>query len=72
MDIKEKIGEIAAKVTGDEKMKEKFSKDPAGTVKELIGNIPEDQQKAIIEGVKTKINLDKLGGLGNLGGMFGK
>ncbi len=72
MDIKAKIGEIAAKITGDEKMKEKFEKDPAGTVKELIGNIPPEQQQAIIEGVKTKVNLDKLGGLGNIGGLFGQ
>ena len=50
-------------------MKEKFEKDPAGTVKTLIGNIPPEQQQAIVEGVKTKINLDKLGG--GLGGLFG-
>ena len=70
MDIKAKIGELAAKITGDEAMKEKFEKDPAGTVKELVGNIPPEQQQAIIEGVKSKISLDKLGG--SLGGLFGK
>jgi len=69
MDIKAKIGEITAKITGDAGMKEKFEKDPAGTVKTLIGNIPPEQQQAIVEGVKTKINLDKLGG--GLGGLFG-
>lgn len=68
MDIKAKIGELAAKITGDATMKEKFEKDPAGTVKALVGNIPPEQQQAIIEGVKTKVNLDKLGGLG---GLFG-
>lgn len=69
MDIKEKIGEIAAKVSGNPEMKEKFEKDPAGTVKELVGNIPPEQRDAIIEGVKTKVKLDKLGG--GLGGLFG-
>ena len=49
-------------------MKEKFEKDPAGTVKGLVDNIPPEQQQAIIEGIKAKINLDKLGGLGNLFG----
>ena len=72
MDIKAKIGEIAAKITGDETMKEKFEKDPAGTIKELVGNIPPEQQQAIIEGVKTKVSLDKLGALGNIGGLFGQ
>ena len=69
MDIKEKVGELAAKITGDETMKEKFSKDPMGTVKELVGNIPPEQLSAITEGVKAKINLDQLGG--GLGGLFG-
>lgn len=69
MDIKAKIGELAAKISGNPEMKDKFEKDPAGTVKELAGNIPPEQQQAIIEGVKTKISLDKLGGLGS---MFGK
>ena len=68
MDIKEKIGELAAKITGDATMKEKFEKDPAGTVKTLVGNIPPEQQQAIVEGIKAKVNLDKLGGLG---GLFG-
>ncbi len=73
MDIKAKIGELAAKITGDAAMKEKFEKDPAGTIKTLVGNIPPEQQQALIEGVKTKINLDNLGGLGSsLGGLFGK
>ena len=66
MDIKAKIGDLAAKITGDAAMKEKFEKDPAGTVKGLVDNIPPEQQQAIIEGIKAKINLDKLGGLGNL------
>ncbi len=70
MDIKAKIGELAAKISGDPGMKEKFEKDPAGTVKEMVGNIPPEQQQAIVEGVKTKIHLDNLGG--GLGGLFGK
>ena len=68
MDIKATIGDLAAKITGDAAMKEKFEKDPAGTVKGLVDNIPPEQQQAIIEGIKAKINLDKLGGLGNLFG----
>ncbi len=72
MDIKATIGDIASKITGDASMKDKFSSDPVGTVKGLVGNIPPDQLQAVVEGVKTKINLDKIGGnLGGLGGLFG-
>ena len=73
MDIKEKIGELAAKITGDASLKEKFNKDPMGTVKELVGNIPPEQLSALTEGIKTKVNLDNIGGsLGGLGGLFGQ
>ncbi|MBQ9461097.1 MAG: hypothetical protein IJU51_04180 [Clostridia bacterium] len=73
MDIKAKIGELAAKISGDETMKEKFEKDPVGTVKELAGNIPPEQVQPIVDGIKSKISLDKLGGIGaGLGGLFGK
>ncbi len=72
MDIKATIGDLAAKITGDAAMKEKFEKDPAGTVKGLVGNIPPEQLQSITEGIKAKINLDKFGGaLGGLGGLFG-
>ena len=70
MDIKGKIGDVAAKITGDAAMKQKFEKDPAGTVKEITGNIPPEQLQAITEGVKAKISMDKLSG--GLGGLFGK
>ncbi len=70
MDIKGKIGELASKITGDESLKEKFNNDPMGTVKELAGNIPEDQLKAVTDGIKTKISLDNIGG--SIGSLFGK
>ena len=70
MDIKATIGDLAAKITGDAAMKEKFEKDPAGTVKGLVGNIPPEQLSAITEGIKTKVKLDNIGG--GLGGLFGK
>ena len=50
-----------------------FEKDPVGTVKELAGNIPPEQIQPVVDGIKTKISLDKLGGIGGgLGGLFGK
>ena len=54
-------------------MKDNFEKDPVGTVKELVGNIPPEQIQPVRDGIKTKISLDKLGGIGGgLGGLFGK
>lgn len=69
MDIKEKIEEIIGKLKGDKSLTKDFKKDPAKTVKGLLGNIDldEDQIKSIIEAVKAKIAtggfLDKIKGL---------
>ena len=66
-DIKEQIEEIVNKIKNDKNIASKFQKDPSGTVKELTGlNIPADQLNKIVDGVKAKANLDKLGALTNL------
>ncbi len=70
-DIKKIIEDIIAKNKGDKDIGEKFQKDPTKTVEGLIGvDLPEDQINAVVEGVKTKINLDDIAG--KLGGLFGK
>ena len=74
MDIKGKIDEIVNKVKNDSEFKGKFTSDPIKAVEEVIGvDLPDDQIKGIVDGVKAKLNLggvaDKLGGLG---GLFGK
>ena len=73
IDIKAKIEELVNKIKGDKAIGEKFQKNPTKTVEDLIGvDIPEDQIQPIVEGIKAKINLDKLGGLGSaLGGILG-
>ena len=72
-DIKAKIEEIVNKIKGDKDIGARFQKDPTKTVEELIGvDLPEEQIKPVVEGVKAKISLDKLGGVGEaLGGLFG-
>ena len=71
MDIKAKIEELVAKIKSDKSLGDKFQKDPIGTVEGLIGvDLPNDQIEKIVDGIKAKINLDKLGGA--LGGLFGK
>lgn len=74
MDIKAKINELVDKIKNDPSLAEKFKNDPISTVEGIIGvDIPNDQVEKIVDGIKAKISLDKLGGLGDkLGGLFGK
>ena len=74
MDIKKKIEELVDKIKHDKDLLAKFQKDPIPTVEKLIGiDLPDDQIEKIVEGIKAKINLDKLGdALGGLGNLFGK
>lgn len=69
--LKDKIDEIVEKVKSDKNVADKFQKDPIATVESLIGiDLPNDQIEGVVEAVKAKINVDKLGGM--LGGLFGK
>ena len=71
MDIKAKIEELVNKIKADKNLLSKFQKDPVSTVEELLGiDLPNDQVEKLVEGIKAKIDLDKLGGM--LGGLFGK
>lgn len=71
MDIKAKIEELTKKITSDKTIMDKFKADPIKTVEGLIGiDLPDDQVSKIVDGIKAKISLDKVGGA--LGGLFGK
>lgn len=71
MDIKAKIEELVEKIKGDKDLMAKFQKDPITTVEGLLGiDLPNDQVQKLVDGIKAKIDLDKLGGM--LGGLFGK
>ena len=71
MDIKAKIEELTKKITSDKSIMENFKTNPIKTVEGLIGvDLPDDQVSKIVEGIKAKISLDKVGGA--LGGLFGK
>lgn len=70
-EIKERIDEIVEKIKSDKDIAAKFQKDPISTVEELIGiDLPNDQIEALVDGIKAKINLDKLAG--GFGKLFGK
>lgn len=74
MDIKAKIEEIVKKLTSDKELMAKFDKNPTAVIEELTGiDLPDDQINQLIDGIKAKLNLDKLGNaLGGLGSLFGK
>ncbi|MBR3448231.1 MAG: hypothetical protein IKH27_10540 [Oscillospiraceae bacterium] len=66
MDIKAEIEKIVAQLTKDGDLKDKFMKDPAATVRGLVGDQADDDTiKKIIDMVKDAIT--KNGGLGGLG-----
>ena len=71
MDIKEKIEAIVEKVKKNPALLKKFNTEPVKVVEELIGvDLPDDQLNKVVDGIKAKLCLDKLGG--KLGGLFGK
>ena len=74
MDIKAKIDEIVEKVKTDPSLMEKFQANPVEAVEGLIGvDLPDDQVNQIVNGIKAKVAVDKVGeALGGLGGLFGK
>lgn len=59
MDIKEKITEIVEKLKTDKDLMTKFKEEPVKTIESLIEvDLPDESIEKIIEGVKTKINID--------------
>ena len=71
LNIKEKIDELVKKITGDKALMAKFEKDPISVIEQLVGvDLPNEQLGQLVEGIKAKIKLDKVGGM--LGGLFGK
>ena len=71
MDIKAKIAELEAKIKGDPKLLENFSKEPVKTVEGIIGvDLPDDQINGVVEGLKAKL---AAGGVANaVSGIAGK
>lgn len=71
MDIKAKITELVDKIKNDKGLLEKFQKNPVATVEGLLGiDLPDEQIKQIVDGIKAKISIDKIGDA--IGGLFGK
>lgn len=64
MDIKDRIDEIVSKAKNDKKFAKKFKEDPIKAVESVVGiDLPDEQIKPLIKGVKAKIAGDKASGL---------
>ncbi len=74
MDIKAKVEEIVEKLKGDKTLLSKFQADPIATLEGLLGvDLPDEQLKALADGVKAKLGADRVGdALGGLKGLLGK
>ena len=74
MDIKEKIEQTVKKLMDNPALLKKFDKEPVKVIEELVGmDLPDEIVEKLIDGIKAKITMDKVGDvLGGLGSLFGK
>ena len=63
-DLKQEITKVVDKVTKDEKLMDQFKKNPVKAVESVLGvDLPDDVINKVVDGVKAKISVDKLGGI---------
>ncbi len=74
MDIEKIINDVLAKLKVDDGLKTAFLSDPVGTLEKKLGiDLPDEQIKQVIEGIKAKIGGAAAGGiLDKIKGLFGK
>lgn len=74
MDIKAKIEELVEKIKKNPALLKRFNAEPVKVVEELVGiDLPDELIEKVVDGVKAKITVDKVGdALGALGGLFSK
>ncbi|MBQ3141529.1 MAG: hypothetical protein IJC25_06175 [Clostridia bacterium] len=71
MDIKAKIEELVARIKSDDALRKQFQSEPVKALESLLGvDLPDDQIKQLVDGIKAKLAVDDIGSV--LGGLFGK
>ena len=73
MDVIAKIDELVKKIKADDGLAKRFAKEPIKTLEDLLGvDLPDEQFKELLEGIKAKLNLEDAGGkLGDLADKVG-
>ena len=74
MDIEKIISDVLAKLKVDDGLKASFLKDPIATLEKTRGvDLPDEQIKKVVDGIKEKLGGDAVGGILNkVKGIFGK
>lgn len=79
MDIQKIISDVVAKLKADPSLLKNFAADPVKTLEGLTGlDLPDDQINAVIDGIKSKIDLggidlkEATGFIDKIKGIFGK
>ena len=80
MDIQKIISDLVAKLTGNKDLIAKFTADPTGAIKELLGiDLDPGQISEVVKGVTSKLGdlsggaeKEGLGILGKIKSLFGK
>lgn len=74
MDIEKIISDVLAKLKVDDSLKASFLKDPIATLEKTLGvDLPDEQIKQVVNGIKEKLGGDAVGGiLDKVKGIFGK
>ena len=62
-DVKEKVEELASKFQQDPALLKNFQDDPVKTLEKLLGiDLPDDQLKPVVAGIRAKLAASDLGG----------
>jgi len=70
-DIKQIVEDLVEKIQKNPEMLKSFKSNPVKVVEKLISiDLPDEQIEKVVDLVKAKIDLDKVGDF--LGGLFGK
>ena len=74
MDIKKMIEDVVEKIQKNPELLKKFNDKPVPVLEQLLGvDLPDELVEQLIDGVKAKLTMDKVGDvLGGLGNLFGK
>ena len=74
MDIEKIISDVLGKLKVDKTLMNEFMKDPVATLEKKLGiDLPDEQVKQVIDGVKAKLgNVAASGLLARLKALFGK